>query len=420
MRPFIGAVLVTIVGELVAQEPARAAPGSLTVRCIDTAGKPIENAEVQVFELLLSPKLLVTRLGETMLSGADGSCAPIATTKLETWHEYWVYARVPDKLVGMQSTNLFGNRDGNVTVKMVPSRRVSGTVRTPAETDVAAVRIRISDLSEQGMESTGPTPLPIVASSRAALLAELRRAFPLRFESAVVADGSFHLDDVPSSFGLCLEASGPGLADTQCNNLHPGAAEAITVPMAAEGIFGGIAGAPDGKAAANATVTLQLATKAAIERGLTPTSFAATTAPDGRFEIRRLPAGEFVLSVQTDAGCYYPQRLNLAPAEHRVAETLLLEAGVEISGVVRAADDKSPVANVSITIAGQAARFANDTFLARVRTDAKGCFTVRVPKGPAWLTTLPRRPFAPTEPLALDLTRPGDASRQLEILLQRR
>jgi hypothetical protein len=91
-----------------------------------------------------------------------------------------------------------------------------------------------------------------------------------------------------------------------------------------------------------------------------------------------------------------------------------------VAGVVRAADDKIPVAGITVRIAGDATVFLGDMALAQVSTDANGRFEVTLPKGAAWLTAWPRRPLVRNAPVAIDLTRPAAELRQLEILLQRK
>ena len=422
--PFHATLLVVMFAgrPSMAQEPSRASPTSLTVRCVDASGQPIAGAEVLLFELLPSPNLVVRQLGDTLRAGADGHCAPVPIQSIETWREHWAYARIPNQLVGMQSTTLFGSPDGNLTVTLAPSRHLTGVVQAPAGMERGTVQVRITDLWQRSANPMKPrTSLPATTDSRAALFAELKRLLPGRFESAVSSDGTFHFAEVPTTFGLSLEAVGPGLAHTQWQRLDATEPdEEITIAMVAEAVFGGTTRTPDGKPAPKVDVRLVLASKAALKRGLVPSSFVATSDADGRFEIRGLPAGEFVLTVSAATGCRYPEHLELAVAEHRAAQDLRLEAGIEVGGSVRDADDKSPLSNVSITISADMQRFVSDKVMVKVRTDANGRFLVRVPTGPAWLTAGPRSRYSEQGPTPLDLTRSAAELREMEILLHRR
>jgi hypothetical protein len=315
----------------------------------------------------------------------------------------------------MRTTDLFGSGD-LLTIVLTPPRTLRGTVHVPETMRAESVQLRVIVVQAPGSRKDEQGALQHYLDPQSSLHAVFERVLPGRLVAQVAADGSFQLAEFPTDVRVVLEACGDGLALTHWDTPAAGVPEHVEITLSREAVFAGRVSAPGGKPAEGAAVVMETDPLWAIQQGRRPAKFSGIADSEGRFRLRGLPDGQYVVSLRSTAGCLRPTQVTLATAEQRDA-VLHLEAGVEIAGVVLAADDRSPVANASVAVCSDSMRFAS-LEIARTRSDAGGRFVLRVPAGAAWLHVTAAE-FATAKPCELKLADPAATLRALEVLLQR-
>ena len=140
-----------------------------------------------------------------------------------------------------------------------------------------------------------------------------------------------------------------------------------------------------------------------------------------RSDLRGLPAGAFCLQVEHPAGCARPLAIQLAAEQLLQDQTLRLDEGVELCGIVRGLPSGKGLERVGISaITTDDPRWP----LGFAQTDPQGRFVLRIPKGPAtlYVNGVPPGYQQPTQThdqvLRID-ARPGDtALTELEFTLR--
>ncbi|HEX6812557.1 MAG TPA: carboxypeptidase-like regulatory domain-containing protein [Planctomycetota bacterium] len=411
LRRAMAAVLALV--PVVAQGEA-ASPSTLRVRCVDERGTAVANAMVEVFVPRHLDGVVRFEHRTTRRSNAAGECEVTDAARIG-WVGPWVHARVHGLGVGMRTTDLFGSGDV-LTVVMTAPRTLRGTVHVPEGMRADSVQVRVIVVQALVPANREPGALRHFLDPQSSLHDEFERVLPGRLTANVAADGSFALAEVPSDVRVVLEARGAGLALTHWETPAAGMPERVELTLAREAVFAGLVSAPGGKPAEGAGVVLETDPVWSIQNLRRTSRFSGIADAEGRFRVTGLPEGQYVVSLRSGAGCLRPLQVTLATAERRDA-ALQLEIGVDVAGVVLAADDRSPVANAGVTVCSASKRFFSKE-LARTHTDAAGRFVLRVPVGEAWLHVTAAR-FGRAEPTELQLGRPAPALRSLEVLLQR-
>ena len=119
------------------------------VLCVDAKGKPVEGADVHLFQnrgLGHDPRYL--HFGP-LKSDAQGKALFSDAIFFDQSGSFdrWIYARVPGKLVGAARSSRFASRQGifnpEARVKMMPSRSVEGSVTVPDGFDPRSVTVSV-------------------------------------------------------------------------------------------------------------------------------------------------------------------------------------------------------------------------------------------------------------------------------------
>lgn len=405
--------LLGLVGATRAQE-------RVIVKCVDVDGKPVAAAEVFV----LQHRQGLTGAASYETSGphttdADG----VATTCIALDYDggcfdRWLYARVPGKSVGglrwLRLDRSGPAHPAEPIVKLSPSREVSGRVHVPEGVDVRQVVVRTLSLS--GRDDTNPFAMPL---PRQSAIDGLRTALPELFDARVDGDGNFTLRDLPQRPLLYLAAEGPGLGQAQWFNAilpKQQIPARIEISMAREAVVEATVLGPERAAVAGAEVSLRLDRNP--QRFGVLETFTARSDARGCVRIGGLPAAEFGVSVAHDELVMRPRELRLGAAEHAGMLMLELEPAIELRGVVRDAKTRAGIQNVTLSAITDQER---NWSLGYARSNAKGEFTLRLPRGEAgvYVSYAPAGYLQPSlrtqAPLRVEL--PRDAKTRLEFEL---
>ena len=362
----------------------RAPNPRVQVQCVDLNNKPVAGAEVHIWQ----HRPLPNGSGEMVPAGPFATDAKgTATTAIALTHgggrfDRWVYARVPGKLVGAARALVVGiatdaTAENAIEVQLQPSRSLRGSITAPQHSDLSTVRVRVIALNGIVGDNLWAQPFP-----RQSSITSLRNTSPERFECEVNADGTFELADIPQRALIYLAAEGPGLAQSQWfNALLPDRTipDSISLTMQAECTYSGTVLSPDGTPCNNAKIALRI--QRVPNAGVRDT-FTVTCDAQGTFQLAGLPAGELILEVTSQAGLLRPAALQLKPMERLSKQTLRLEHGVTVSGIVTEQGSDKPVEGAGLSaISGDVRNLP----LGFAKTNALGRFTMRLPSGPARL-----------------------------------
>jgi len=381
MRPSTRTTLAGLVLAAAAIAQGKELP-RVTVKCVDTDGKPVAGAEVHLFQHRKSPNAITDYVpsGPHRTDSNGVAVTAIAVDYDGGRFDRWFHARVPGKLVG--ALRWFRFDDSPITepvIRMEPSREVRGVVRVPEGIPARSARIRTLTLIAVGSDGSSLGPW----YPRYHEFSKLRDVLPSLFDAAVGDDGSFVLRDLPSRLMLYLAAEGEGLGQAQWFNATlperriPAVVEMV---MAREAVAAGMVLGPGGKPLPDAAITLRIDGSNA-STGV-QCAFETRSDADGRFRIGGLPAGEFQLTVQHPTGVMRPLHVQLAAAQQQTDVRVQLEDGVEVRGTVVGLPDR-----VGLERAGVVAITEDDRQwrLGGCQTDPQGRFTMRLPKGKARL-----------------------------------
>lgn len=352
------------------------AQARIVAKCVSGDGQAVAAAQVWVVQHRGAGRYETRGPFASDATGAATTC--VALDYDGGCFDRWLYAYVPGKLVGaLRWLRLDRNapaHPGEPILTLGPARDVHGVVSVPAGLAAHTVTVRTLALSAID-ESPFGTPFP-----RQHGIAGLRATLPERFDAAVDGEGKFVLRDVPQRAQLYLAAEGPGLGQAQWfNAILPDQSipERIEITMAREVVVDAAVFGPDRVAVADAEVRLRL-DRNPQRFGLLDT-FAARSDAAGRVRITGLPTGEFGVEVGHPDLVMRPRELTLTG--ERLGRLMLeLEPAIELRGVVRDAKSRAGIESVTLSaITDQERRWT----LGSARSNARGEFTLRLPRGDA-------------------------------------
>jgi hypothetical protein len=391
------AAFVVLLGPAISRAPAPQTPpeapttaAEIVVRCVDTAGKPVTEAEVHLVTSVTRPDrsrshdvagpLPCDAEGRltVKLTAPPGDAAPRVS--------WWLYARVADRLVGSASLiDPKGRwRHPDVTdITMVRSRTLRGRVRVGEGIDPATVTVALAIVCP--CEVPGPG-FPFLSPKD--------RLLGGRFVSPLATDGSFELRDVPALAWLSLRVDAPSLPPLWWRNAPQVTTRVATgwptLPDLLElelsrptASVSGRVLTPSGEPLANTKVELVTGRYAHV-----PWRFQATTDAAGEFAWRELPGGLLHLRVVSDAGVLRPSALALRAAAEVTGLEVKLEPGVDVRGVLADGDTGEPLVEAKVHAVGADEHALP---LGTATTDTTGTFVLRLPEGAVELEIVPHR-----------------------------
>jgi hypothetical protein len=307
----------------------------VSVLCVDVEGKPVEGAEVHLFQsrgLGHDPRYL--HFGP-LKSDAQGKALfsdAIFFDELGNF-DRWVYARVPGKLVGVGRSSRSRIRrsvfNPEARVKMMPSRSIEGAVTVPNGFDPRRVTVSVRVMHI----ATGDGDFDFQSFPRESRFRGLDTSLPDIFDCRPDVDGRIRFDDVPVTGHLYLVTSGEGLGEAQWRNDWASRSfdKPIEIAIEEEMRLYGRVQSPEGEPVAGAEVSARISSKA-----MYLSTFRSITNEAGRFEISGLPDLEFVVSASdpTNRWVFRPlERAHGSPKKGREL-TLKMETGIPVSGKV--------------------------------------------------------------------------------------
>lgn len=348
--------------------------------CVDEAGEPVVAAEVYLFQNQGGEEGGYVQFGPFHANMQGKVKCPTALFTDEEGHfDRFIYARVPDSLVGVArsvswKSGTTHNDDAKVTLH--ESQQVGGTVDVPGGFAPADVKVRVRTMHVR----YGPEPFDYDSLPRTERFEGLNTALPEIFEAVPDMTGKFTLRDVPKKGRLCLITVAEGLAESQWMNPGQVFERDILLAVDEEGIARGVVKSPEGMNLEGILVTARLSSRGRLSPKYL-TTFSTTTDADGRFELRGLPHTEFVLAV-TDPEARWaiqPREDMLIPSAGEKTLDVQLEESVTISGqVVDSAGEPVPHAALSILADSKESPGLDDDV-----TDEEGRYELSVPSGPA-------------------------------------
>ncbi|HWB08074.1 MAG TPA: redoxin domain-containing protein [Pirellulales bacterium] len=414
-------------GTATADEPQVSEPGVasktasdevVTIFCVDDADKPVEGAEVHLFQSVVGEPSRYKQFGP-FVSDAQGrvACPRPVPYDGQGHFDRWVYARVPGRLVGVGRSAKWKGRspvDAQFRIRLQPSRSVEGAVTAPAGFDVTRVTVRTQVLHV----NTGPGLFDYESFPRHLPFAGLDTALPAIFDQRPDPKGRIRFDDVPARGSLYLVAAGEGLAEAQWRNENKAFDAPIRLELAREGVLAGRVESPDGTPAVGMRVAARLSGAASIYYLST---FGATTDEQGRFAVRGLPETPFVLSLEDPSHRWVArprERVSVANGETKEL-VLSMETGVDVSGRVFDPEGKP----VEAAFISALADTQEGPGLADDGTDRDGRYQLKLPSGRAklYFNSLPSGFVYPDPQVIkrLDITAGHEAIKDLDFTIYR-
>lgn len=383
-----------------AEESAAAQPPAsedkLRLRCVDEAGKPVEGAEVYYIrsDRTAPPLIQNNHPDDTklvpfgpVLSDADGYVeVPKVDDAVGPFDRYYqVYARVPDKLVGVWGHAPKAAKNvGWDTITMVKSTRIGGVVQVPAGFDPAKVTVNLLTLSIKTSDIGFGAMFEISSKYRTPPWPEL-------FSTAPARDGSFSLGDIPAGQSYFLAFATPGLGEAQRYGFNPNGDEQLAVEMLAEATISGTVRYATGGPAVDLPVFARPYGGGNSGIGVT-TSFQGRADSLGRYVIKGLPGEIYTVFVQ-----HYGEPpewispvvplLETQPGMKCEAVDFVIERGALQEGVLRDKDTEQPIPNAWLIAMnpGDGENISRSEAIGASRTDSMGKFTFRLPTGVSFL-----------------------------------
>ena len=165
-----------------------------------------------------------------------------------------------------------------------------------------------------------------------------------------------------------------------------------------------------------------------VDAGTSEIGFAeAVTAADGSYTVKQLRPGKYVVVIYPDDELLKSwtakaiENIPLGVGSSQSGINLSLIPGVILTGTTVAADNGNPVAGVPLGICGPAYP-RSASCVQRVRTDANGAFTARVPPGEQFVYVASNTPadgFARPSPDSKTITIPDGQTASVEFRLPR-
>lgn len=360
---------------------------SVTVRCIDTGGHAVAGAEVYLVQVdrRSPPMQFAERPGDMevfssgpVTSGSDGIARfhdiPVIHegARIRFNQDRNAYARMPGKAVGaMARDQTRGQGSNELSVTMVPSIDVRGTVTVPEGFEPNDVNVRIIGFRVLGFLNP--------QSGKFSYKEEL--PWKNLFEAVPDDDAAFLIPDLPSDGAVYLAAEAPGLAQAQFAAFETATLGPIEFAMTAEAVIEGrLSFGEDDGPAPGFTVT------ARPHHGPVTEPFSALTQEDGSFRIEGLSGGRYHVIVPVGE---QPSPWNCAVRDVILGEgetlrdiQLVLEEGQMLSGAVRESDSGAPISGVMVV--GLYGGMSGEAVASTV-TDTDGTFCFRMPGGEALL-----------------------------------
>ena len=407
-----------------ATQPSRRPVERVTATCVDWGGKPVQGAEVHLFQYVgTAADGRFVHSGPFTSDERGKAVCSEAIVYDRGNHDRWFYARVPGRLVGVGRSAKWTNRaafniEGRVV--MQASQTLEGRVTVPAGFDPTKVEVRTRSL----YVNTGPGEFAYESFPREDHFPGLDTALPEVFNRRPDAKGRIRFGDVPVRGRLYLITIGDGLAEAQWANIKNREGrfdEPIEMTIEEESRVSGRVLTPDKVPAAGLKVTARLSSSGRRQNSYL-SSFHAMTDDQGKFTVRGLPQTEFILSMQDPKGrrVFRPLDPLFVLPHQDPGLTLTLETGTRVSGRVLDPDLK-PVEGAGI------AAVADDRGgpgLSHDTTDGSGRFELRLPAGDAHLyfNGLPDGYAYPAPQVVKHLRiKPGQGDIQgLDFTLQRR
>ncbi|MDZ4819525.1 MAG: M56 family metallopeptidase, partial [Planctomycetota bacterium] len=343
----------------------RDAAKPLTVLCVDATGKPVEGAEVYVWQQQSLNRKSKTHQSGPFLSNSKGiaDCGELLVSDNGSSTRR-IFARLPGKLAGKTQSSLSKEEVNSNTdvsdwanrVELLPTRSINGQVIVPAGMDASKVAIRARLVDRSNFEFNAVDLLQ-------------------HRDTSTKPDnrGKFQLSDIPALGEIALTFTGDGMATTYWTQSMSSARSSpapmsVEVSLPKEVSISGRVLSPDGEPAEKALVYLKDGQSEVQALAGFETPHAVTNA-QGEFAFHGMPAGTYKLAVEGDIERWLEIKKHEFTATLDKPAKLVVnaEAGVLISGRVLD-DQKAPLANVGIL---------NGYFHAR--TDAEGKYRARVP-----------------------------------------
>ena len=365
--------------------PAR----SVTVQCRTLDGETVEDAEIHVFQHDRAAEPPQYRAFGPYRTDERGIATCETLLQDDGRWDVWVVARVPGSLVGVSrqltEPTFTETRPPIVEVSLVEAEPLVGRVSVPDGVDPRSARVRVHYLTifdgktvHNGFEFG-------TSFTREESFHGLHDCLPERFETVPAEDGRFTLPDAPVDGRVTILAEGPGMALGQARK-ERGSREPLEIELARESALEGVVLREDGSPAPGIEITTRL--EAAHPQNRREqiwylASFHATTDGSGHYSIGGLPRGTFSLRCVDPTGetIVMPRNGVAVAAEQCVEDqNFRLGRGVVISGCVRDAESKEPVASAHLT-AVMDVEFGSAPRIASTRTDAEGRYSLRLPPG---------------------------------------
>lgn len=345
------------------KEKPRDAPKKIAVQCVDEAGKPVEGAEVYLFQMQYSDRYSLDRkiaFSGPFKSNAAGVAECVDEIHLPgpTKYARTIYARIPDKLVGIANSSESAghvpqNPENRVTLR--PSTSVEVKLSVPKGFDPANVTARVRSI----LVSNG-TADEAKAGQGAEITAVSTAAAPQLFKAQKDASGNYLISNVPQVANLTLLATGTGLADTIWSNTTSATNVAkltapVKITMPSEAVLKGRVTTDDGRPLDGANVMAHAIPMGAVKPviSLEP-EYPRTVKTDskGEYRFRGLsadtPLGRYTLHVND------PQLRGLHDAADLTVNSqtpternFRLKPGIKVSGQVKDSNGK-PIPKVKI------------------------------------------------------------------------
>jgi beta-lactamase regulating signal transducer with metallopeptidase domain len=365
---------------------AAAAPHTVSVLCVGANGKPVEGAEVHLYQGVRQAGVAHYLHFGPLKSDAQGQVQFPQALFVNSLGNFdrWVYARVPGKLVGVgRSARWIIQRDivnPDARVQMMPSRSIEGhvTVSEGFDPRTVTVKVRTMDIA------TGDGDFALQSFPRQDNFRGLDTALPQYFESNPDKDGRFRLNDVPVRGHLYLVTSGKGLGEAQWRNDWQSRAfdKPIEIKVEKERKLVGRVVSPTGEPVGGAEVRARISIlwRPSV---MYLSTFQAVCDDAGRFQISGLPVVRLVVSA-TDPNhrwVFRPLEGIEGTEENGRELNLKMENAVELSGTV-ADSDGNPVEGAAISALADTQEGPG---LDDNSTDQHGRYHLRVPAGGAHL-----------------------------------
>lgn len=412
------AVLLTCLGCAPAQE-------GILIRCVDREGDPVAKAEVTLFQYVKKDGAAKGRYvphGPYVSDGKGHARCPKVVSHSGGKHDRWVVGRIKGRMMGFKRSVRWEPSKTpaatEILLVLAPTRAAQGEVIVPDAYDATKVKVRVRTMHVYTQPDDGNRFRPYESFPRYRSFPGLDVAFKELFEVGVDAEGSFTLPEVPEGGRIYLLVEAPGLGQGQYHSVEDPDYTRLTVTLEREGVIEGQVFGPDDKPVAGVTVTARLEELADGRLG-TMTDHEAVSGSDGSFRITGLPSARVQLSVRTppEGLAFLPMRVSVT-SDSAAQQNVELELAVRVQGVVVDDEDDKPVVGANVGIVTDDRRSMG---VANARSDAKGRFSVLVPRGALkiYLSGVPKGYRYP-EPQGQSVdTRDGEAVLDIEIRVPR-